>query len=170
MNVTESGASRHPALASGEKNRAYPSKSAKGIGVCGDARGFPAVRATRAGASASATHRIFCPAFNEMLARVEGGENRRSCGGEARSLRPFARGHARGAQTVDAAGATFVSVADSFDTTKPTGRLVLNIMLSLAEFELTLAQDRRCTNRIAYSSSAGQLSIGRKASGSLRIS
>lgn len=37
---------------------------------------------------------------------------------------------------IDEAGGKFVSVAEQFDTSTPTGKLVLRIMLSLAEFEL----------------------------------
>ncbi|WP_210492258.1 recombinase family protein [Patulibacter sp. SYSU D01012] len=39
-------------------------------------------------------------------------------------------------ERLQAHGATFVSVADGFDLTTETGRLVLRIMLALAEFEL----------------------------------
>ncbi|MFL5852793.1 MAG: recombinase family protein, partial [Solirubrobacteraceae bacterium] len=51
----------------------------------------------------------------------------------------FGRTLVDGVQQIDRihkAGGTFASVADGFDISTDTGRLVLRIMLSLAEFEL----------------------------------
>ncbi len=42
----------------------------------------------------------------------------------------------------DSVGVTFVSTREQFDTTTPIGRLLLNIMASLAEFELETIRER----------------------------
>jgi site-specific DNA recombinase len=44
--------------------------------------------------------------------------------------------------TLDRYGASFVSVTQTFDTTDSMGRLVLNILLTFAQFERELASDR----------------------------
>lgn len=44
-------------------------------------------------------------------------------------------------ERIDAAGGQFVSVADGFDTSTPYGRLALNILLSIAQFELERFRD-----------------------------
>jgi hypothetical protein len=120
MDITESGALCHPTLVGGEKTGAYPSKSAKGIGVCGDARGFP-------GGSGDASGRIslgdapnLCPAFNEMLARVEGGE---TGGVVVAKLDRFARSLVdtlEALKRLDAAGAT--SFPWRIPSTRPSRR------------------------------------------------
>lgn len=76
------------------------------------------------------------PLLLEAIERVERGE---SDGIVVAKLDRFGRSLVDGLQLIErirAAGGTFVSVADGFDLTTDTGRLVLRIMLSLAEFEL----------------------------------
>lgn len=74
--------------------------------------------------------------LTRALARVEAGE---SDGIVVAKLDRFGRtliDGLRHIERIQAAGGTFVSVADGFDLATDTGRLVLRIMLSLAEFEL----------------------------------
>ena len=81
------------------------------------------------------------PAFDRMMAAIEGG---RSDGVIVAKIDRFARsliGALKALEHMDKLGASFVSVADSFDTSTPTGRLMLRIMLSLAEFELERIRD-----------------------------
>ena len=76
------------------------------------------------------------PKLLEAIERVEAGQ---SDGIVVAKLDRFGRTLVDGIRLVErlqAAGGTFVSVADGFDLTTETGRLVLRIMLSLAEFEL----------------------------------
>jgi len=53
----------------------------------------------------------------------------------SRSLSDFVR-------LIDKYGASFVSVTQTFDTSDSMGRLVLNILLTFAQFERELASDR----------------------------
>jgi site-specific DNA recombinase len=55
-----------------------------------------------------------------------------------RSLRDFARI----VDTLDAAGASFVSVTQAFNTTSSMGRLTLNMLLSFAQFEREVTGER----------------------------
>lgn len=76
------------------------------------------------------------PKLLAAIARVEAGE---SDGVIVAKLDRFGRSLVDGLQLIErlqAAGGVFVSVADGFDLTTDTGRLVLRMMLSLAEFEL----------------------------------
>jgi len=76
------------------------------------------------------------PQLQRALERIEAGH----CEGLiVAKLDRFGRTLIDGLQHIDRiqkAGGTFVSVADGFDLTTDTGRLVLRLMLSLAEFEL----------------------------------
>lgn len=76
------------------------------------------------------------PKLAEAIRRVEAGE---SDGIIVARLDRFGRSLLDGLTLINRireAGGTFVSVADGFDLSTDTGRLVLRIMLSLAEFEL----------------------------------
>jgi site-specific DNA recombinase len=76
------------------------------------------------------------PIFDQVMARIEGGQTQGVV--VAKSDR-FARslvGALSALQRIEDAGAHFASVADSFDTSTPTGRLVMRVMFSFAEFEL----------------------------------
>lgn len=76
------------------------------------------------------------PRLLEAIERVERGQ---SDGIVVAKLDRFARSLVDGLRLIERiqdAGGTFVSVADGLDLTTDTGRLVLRIMLSLAEFEL----------------------------------
>lgn len=76
------------------------------------------------------------PQLLEAIRRVEAGETN---GVVVAKLDRFARSLVDGLRMIERiqeAGGTFVSVADGLDLSTDTGRLVLRIMLSLAEFEL----------------------------------
>jgi DNA invertase Pin-like site-specific DNA recombinase len=76
------------------------------------------------------------PKLLHAIERVESGE---LDGLVVAKLDRFARSLIDGLRLIDrieSAGGTFVSVDDGFDLTTDTGRLVLKLMLSLAEFEL----------------------------------
>ena len=76
------------------------------------------------------------PAFQAMLARVENGATE---GVVVAKLDRFARslpGALEAIRRIDAAGATFTSVAEGIDPTTPAGKMMHRLMLILAEFEL----------------------------------
>ncbi len=76
------------------------------------------------------------PKLLEAIERVERGETQ---GIVVAKLDRFARSLIDGLRLIERirkSGGIFVSVSDGFDLTTDTGRLVLRIMLSLAEFEL----------------------------------
>ena len=76
------------------------------------------------------------PKLNEVMRRIEQGE---TGGVVVYKLDRFGRTLVDSLGLIDRierAGGTFASVSDGFDLTTETGRLVLRIMLSLAEFEL----------------------------------
>ncbi len=76
------------------------------------------------------------PLLMQAIARVERGE---SDGIVVAKLDRFGRSLVDGLQLIDRiqdAGGTFASVQDGFDLRTDTGRLVLRIMLSMAEYEL----------------------------------
>lgn len=76
------------------------------------------------------------PMLNEAMRRIEAGE---TGGVVVFKLDRFGRTLVDSLALIDrirAVGGTFASVSDGFDLSTETGRLVLRIMLSLAEFEL----------------------------------
>lgn len=86
--------------------------------------------------STSPAHAPTAPKLTKAIERVEGGH---TDGIAVARLDRFGRTLVDGVQQIDRihkAGGTFASVADGFDISTDTGRLVLRIMLSLAEFEL----------------------------------
>jgi DNA invertase Pin-like site-specific DNA recombinase len=75
------------------------------------------------------------PLLNEAMARIDSGETQ---GLVVYRLDRFGRTLVGSLDLIDRirnAGALFASVSDSFDITTETGRLVLNIMLSIAQYE-----------------------------------
>ncbi len=76
------------------------------------------------------------PIFDQVMSRIESGQTQGVV--VAKSDR-FARslvGALGALERIEKAGAHFASVAESFDTSTPTGRLVMRMMFSFAEFEL----------------------------------
>lgn len=76
------------------------------------------------------------PLLNEVMRRIEAGE---TGGVVVAKLDRFGRalvGSLELIKRIQDAGGLFASVADNFDITTPTGRLVLNMMLSIAQWEL----------------------------------
>jgi DNA invertase Pin-like site-specific DNA recombinase len=76
------------------------------------------------------------PLLNQVMGRIRAGE---TDGVVVAYLSRFGRslvGALSLIQEIDQHGALFASVADGFDTRTPTGRLTLNILLSLAQWEL----------------------------------
>jgi DNA invertase Pin-like site-specific DNA recombinase len=76
------------------------------------------------------------PMLTEALARAERGDSQ---GIVVAKLDRFGRSLIDGLANIERlgrAGATFVSVADGLDISTPTGKLVIRIMLSMAEWEL----------------------------------
>lgn len=74
------------------------------------------------------------------------------------SLDRFARKALRGWQIIadlDEAGKDLVVVNRDLDTTGPTGKLIRNILLAVAEYELALLQERFTAGRIAKKSAGG---------------
>src|SRR3954451_24339822 len=120
-------------------------------GRSGDSVMSPAVQADRIAAWATAHgHRIAKlheeldvsgstvdrPKLNEVMRRIEAGE---TGGIVVFKLDRFGRTLVDSLgliERIERAGGTFASVSDGFDLSTETGRLVLRIMLSLAEFEL----------------------------------
>ncbi|GAO40987.1 hypothetical protein SCH01S_53_00590 [Sphingomonas changbaiensis NBRC 104936] len=67
-------------------------------------------------------------------------------------------------ELLDRAGASFVSVAQSFNTTTSMGRLTLNVLLSFAQFEREVAGER-IRNKLAASKRKGMLDGEQRPSG-----
>jgi site-specific DNA recombinase len=81
------------------------------------------------------------PLLREALGRIESGSSR---GLVVSGVNRFGRSLIDGLVQVDrvrAAGGEFYSVQDGLDTSTPSGRLVLRIMLSMAEWELDRIRD-----------------------------
>lgn len=77
------------------------------------------------------------PLLNEIMRRIDAGETE---GVVVYRLDRFGRtlvGALQLIQHIRDEGALFASVSDNFDITTPTGELVLNVLLSLAQFELS---------------------------------
>lgn len=77
------------------------------------------------------------------------------------SLDRFARNATRGWQLVadlDEAGKDLVVVNRDLDTTGPTGKLIRNILLAVAEYELSLIQERFANGRQAKKNQGGYYS------------
>ena len=74
-----------------------------------------------------------------LMRAIERVESKESAGVVVAKLDRFGRSLIDGLAAIErirAAGGTFVAVQDGLDITTPTGKLVLRIMLSMAEWEL----------------------------------
>ena len=109
--------------------------------------------------------------LDRLVRRIEAGEAE---GLIVARLDRFARslvGGLAAIERIERAGGSFVAVQDGFDLSTPTGRLVLRIMLSLAEFELdrirsTFAASKRdAVKRGLAVSSAAPFGYGRPGGG-----
>ena len=94
------------------------------------------------------------PALQQLLADVEAGKVNvivvYKIDRLTRSLVDFARI----VETLDKAGASFVSVTQAFNTTTSMGRLTLNVLLSFAQFEREVTSER-IRDKIAASKKKG---------------
>ncbi|MEK6272966.1 MAG: recombinase family protein [Actinomycetota bacterium] len=87
------------------------------------------------------------PMLNEVMRRIEAGE---TGGVVVAKLDRFGRtlvGSLELIKRIQDKGALFASVADNFDISTANGRLVLNMMLSIAQFELERISDSWSTAR-----------------------
>ncbi|MEA2496383.1 MAG: site-specific recombinase [Thermoleophilaceae bacterium] len=87
------------------------------------------------------------PLLSRALERVEEG---RTNGLVVAHLDRFGRSLSHGLEAIERirkAGGAFVSVADGFDIRTPTGKLVLRIMLSMAEFDLDRIRENHAAAR-----------------------
>src|SRR5262245_49343157 len=87
------------------------------------------------------------PKLNEIMRRIEAGE---SDGVVVWKLNRFGRTLIDAYQLIkdiNDRGALFASVSESFDITTPTGKLMLKILLSFAEFELDTIRENWRTAR-----------------------
>jgi DNA invertase Pin-like site-specific DNA recombinase len=87
------------------------------------------------------------PLLNEVMRRIDAGETE---GVVVHRLDRFGRTLVGAIQLIEHIrdrGALFASVSDNFDITTPTGELVLNILLSLAQFELRRIKENWSTAR-----------------------
>lgn len=119
--------------------------------------------------------RVDRPLLSEAVARIERGESQ---GLVVAKMDRFGRSLLDGLSVVDriqAAGGTFVSVADGLDLATPTGKLILRIMLSMAEWELDRIRANwesareRAVARGVYMSPVAPLGYQRRRDGRLRI-
>lgn len=115
------------------------------------------------------------PLLLQALARQESGEAQVLC---VAKLDRFGRSLVDGLSAIERvtdAGGSFVSVADNLDFSSPTGRLLLRLMLSLAEWELERVKNtwaeaqRRAIARGVFTGSSVPLGYRRLKSGRLVI-
>ena len=95
------------------------------------------------------------PQLEALIGQIEAGQ---LDGLVVAKLDRFARNLVHGItliERIDKAGGQFVAVADGFDTSTPYGRLALNIMLSIGQFELERYRDQ------ARDARAAQVQAGR---------
>jgi site-specific DNA recombinase len=76
------------------------------------------------------------PIFDRVMARIDAGSSQGVVVAKADRFARSLVGALSSLERIEGAGAHFASVAESFDTTTPTGRLVMRMMFSFAEFEL----------------------------------
>jgi site-specific DNA recombinase len=76
------------------------------------------------------------PVFDQVMARIDAGQTQGVVVAKADRFARSLVGALSSLERIENAGAHFASVAESFDTTTPTGRLVMRMMFSFAEFEL----------------------------------
>lgn len=100
------------------------------------------------------------PALKEMLADIEAGLVDTVVVYKVDRLTRSLGDFAKIVEVFDAAGASFVSVTQSFNTTTSMGRLTLNMLLSFAQFERE-ATGERIRDKIAASKAKGMWMGGR---------
>ena len=93
------------------------------------------------------------PAMQQLMADVQAGKVNVVVYKVDRLIRALSD-FARIVDVLDAAGASFVSVTQSFNTTTSMGRLTLNVLLSFAQFEREVAGER-IRDKIAASKKKG---------------
>ncbi len=76
------------------------------------------------------------PIFDQVMSRIDSGSTQGVVVAKADRFARSLVGALSSLERIESAGAHFASVAESFDTTTPTGRLVMRMMFSFAEFEL----------------------------------
>jgi site-specific DNA recombinase len=76
------------------------------------------------------------PIFDQVMARIDAGQTQGVVVAKADRFARSLVGALSSLERIEDAGAHFASVAENFDTTTPTGRLVMRVMFSFAEFEL----------------------------------
>jgi DNA invertase Pin-like site-specific DNA recombinase len=94
------------------------------------------------------------PALRQLLADVEAGRIDVIVVYKVDRLTRSLADFARIVDTLDKAGASFVSVTQSFNTTNSMGRLTLNVLLSFAQFEREVTSER-IRDKIAASKRKG---------------
>ena len=72
--------------------------------------------------------------MREALHRVESGESDGIVAARLTQIGPSLGEALRSVERIQAAGGTFVSVGDGIDLSTPTGRLILRLLLSVAEW------------------------------------
>jgi site-specific DNA recombinase len=94
------------------------------------------------------------PALRQLLAEVEAGRIDVIVVYKVDRLTRSLADFARIVDTLDKAGASFVSVTQAFNTTNSMGRLTLNVLLSFAQFEREVTSER-IRDKIAASKRKG---------------
>jgi len=94
------------------------------------------------------------PAIKQLLADVEAGRVDVIVVYKVDRLTRSLADFARIVETLDKAGASFVSVTQAFNTTTSMGRLTLNVLLSFAQFEREVTGER-IRDKIAQSKARG---------------
>jgi site-specific DNA recombinase len=94
------------------------------------------------------------PALKRLLAEIEAGKVHIVVVYKVDRLTRSLADFAKIVDVLDAAGASFVSVTQQFNTTTSMGRLTLNMLLSFAQFEREIASER-IRDKIAASKAKG---------------
>lgn len=99
------------------------------------------------------------PGLKQLLADVEGGKVDVIVVYKVDRLTRSLADFARIVDTLDRAGASFVSVTQAFNTTSSMGRLTLNVLLSFAQFEREVTSER-IRDKVAASKRKGMFMGG----------
>ena len=89
------------------------------------------------------------PALAQLLAEVEAGRVDTIVVYKVDRLTRSLTDFARIVERLEAAGVAFVSVTQQFSTTSSMGRLILNVLLSFAQFEREVTGERIRDNKTA---------------------
>jgi site-specific DNA recombinase len=100
------------------------------------------------------------PGLKRLLADIEAGRVDTIIVYKVDRLTRALSDFARIVEILDAAGASFVSITQSFNTTTSMGRLTLNVLLSFAQFEREVTGER-IRDKIAASKKKGMWMGGR---------